>query len=138
MKMLLRTAAMTFLLLGLFSTSAQAVPGRGDTVLATRHGEHAVYARTWESNYSTIRFYGGATYIEDAGIQFRLTYSIRCHGGYERSRTVVLVEDPNSEYFRARVVRIPRPPTQGRCIIEATTTALCPWQVDVTITITAE
>lgn len=138
MKALFRTAAVTGLLLGLLATSANAMPGRGEDVLVNRHAEHSVYARTWETNYSTIRFYGGATYIEDAGIQFRLTYSIRCHGGFERSRNVVLVEDPDSEYFRARVVRVPRPPRQGRCVVEATTTALSPWDVDVSIIIAAQ
>ena len=103
---LFRTVAVSGLLLGLFATSANAVPGRGEDVLVNRHAEHSVYARTWEQNYSTIRFYGGATYIEDAGIQFRLTYNIRCRGGFERTRNVVIVEDPQSEYFRVRVVRI--------------------------------
>jgi hypothetical protein len=138
MKALFRTAAVSGLLLGLLATSAQAVPGRGEDELVRRHAEHAVYARTWEINYSTIRFYGGATYLEDSGIQFRLTYNIRCRGGFERSRNVVILEEPGSEYFRARVVRIPRPQRQGRCVIEATTAALSPWDVDVTIIITAQ
>jgi hypothetical protein len=108
--------------------------GRGDwETLVERHAEHAAYARTWEQSYTLISFYGGATYLEDTGITFRLSYSVRCRGGFERTRTVTLIEDPTSQYYRGRLVRVPRPSTQGKCTLEATATAMSPWQVDVTI-----
>lgn len=138
MRGLLRSAAAA-LFVAVLATSAQAVPMRGgETTLVTRHAVHSIYARTWESNYATIRFYGGATYQEDSGIQFRLAYSIRCHGGYARSRSVVLVEDPSSQFYRGRTVRIPRPSTQGRCVLESTVTSLSPNDTDVTVIITGQ
>ena len=108
MKRVMFIIVATTILAGAMANPAMAQHRDWDT-LVERHAEHSAYARTWEQNYTQIYFYGGATYLEESGIQFRLTYSIRCRGGFERSRTVILLEDPESQYYRGRTVRVPRP-----------------------------